>query len=70
MGVGRVMPKEFCVDVSPEDYPTMLPYWLNLIVDGLPAERVDDNTIMIKYKGYALINTEDKVIKSVIQRPE
>ena len=63
-------PDEFIVNVQEGDFETMISYILGLLADGLHATRVDEDTIMVKYCGYSLINTKSKKIKSVVKKPD
>jgi hypothetical protein len=48
----------------------MLPYLMNLMAEGFRAINDDDDTIMIKYYGYSLINRKTKTITAVVKKPE
>ena len=60
---------EVTMNVTNQDFDTMLPYIMNLIVEGFKVIKISDDEFMIKYCGYSIINTKKKEIKAVVKKP-
>ena len=63
-------PDEITVNVSKQDFDTMLPYIMKMLAEGFKLIKITEDTFMIKYCGYSLINITKKEIKSVVKKPD
>ena len=59
---------EFIVNVKEGDFDVMSPYCFGLVADGMPCIRIDEDTIMVKYCWYSLINSKPRKIQSRLKK--
>ncbi len=61
---------ELILNITAQDFDTMLPYIMKMLAEGFKLIRIDENTFMIKYCGYSIISLKEKTIKAVVKKPD